>query len=494
MALRSVLRIRQGLLSSLRILARPAADLAQLDAPALAKPDWQARQARQTISAQVPLPRLQHSLAGKEANRPEGSYHIQIVTGSVRGAGTPTPALLQLFGEDGESEPYLIGSDGSTMGFESSSRKTYVVQAPHLGQLNRVLIRQLPLDAADEEAGASSGWFLERIVVVGPEGDSWTFPCAEWLGRDHVTQAIGSPERVLVPLTVHLSSMMDPRYNLKSQMSVAASAFSIPHPEKVAEGVRGVNRRGAGHGGEDAYFITHASETGVVGLGVSDGVYAWRERGVDAGAYSRGLMAGCAAAVAGGAADALGALRSAARAVAEVHTLGSATACVVLVNAAGGVMSAANLGDSGWMLLGGGGGGGGGPGARRRPRALRARSPQQEHSFGYPFQLGAQPSADSPEDAMLTSLPVGPGCSLVLGSDGLFDNLDDEAIVALVNHELDAGGTVSAVARRLAYAAFEASQDRARDTPYSRGATEAFDMIYRGGKADDITALVAVVS
>ncbi|KFM23037.1 putative protein phosphatase 2C 55 [Auxenochlorella protothecoides] len=388
MALRSVLRIRQGLLSSLRILARPAADLAQLDAPALAKPDWQARQARQTISAQVPLPRLQHSLAGKEANRPEGSYHIQIVTGSVRGAGTPTPALLQLFGEDGESEPYLIGSDGSTMGFESSSRKTYVVQAPHLGQLNRVLIRQLPLDAADEEAGASSGWFLERIVVVGPEGDSWTFPCAEWLGRDHVTQAIGSPERVLVPLTVHLSSMMDPRYNLKSQMSVAASAFSIPHPEKVAEGVRGVNRRGAGHGGEDAYFITHASETGVVGLGVSDG----------------------------------------------------------------------------------------------------------EHSFGYPFQLGAQPSADSPEDAMLTSLPVGPGCSLVLGSDGLFDNLDDEAIVALVNHELDAGGTVSAVARRLAYAAFEASQDRARDTPYSRGATEAFDMIYRGGKADDITALVAVVS
>ena len=30
-------------------------------------------------------------------------------------------------------------------------------------------------------------------------------------------------------------------------------------------------------------------------------------------------------------------------------------------------------------------------------------------------------------------------------------------------------------------------------TPYSLGATEAFDMVYSGGKKDDITVLVAMV-
>lgn len=37
-------------------------------------------------------------------------------------------------------------------------------------------------------------------------------------------------------------------------IAVAASAMSVPHPEKVADGRRAVNRRGEGHGGEDAYF------------------------------------------------------------------------------------------------------------------------------------------------------------------------------------------------------------------------------------------------
>ena len=30
-------------------------------------------------------------------------------------------------------------------------------------------------------------------------------------------------------------------------------------------------------------------------------------------------------------------------------------------------------------------------------------------------------------------------------------------------------------------------------TPYSVGATEAFDMVYSGGKKDDITVVVAIV-
>jgi hypothetical protein len=42
--------------------------------------------------------------------------------------------------------------------------------------------------------------------------------------------------------------------------------------------------------------------------------------------------------------------------------------------------------------------------------------------------------------------------------------------------------------------AFDNSVDKHRATPYSRAATEAFDMVYSGGKPDDITVLVAVIS
>lgn len=40
--------------------------------------------------------------------------------------------------------------------------------------------------------------------------------------------------------------------------------------------------------------------------------------------------------------------------------------------------------------------------------------------------------------------------------------------------------------------AYEASIDRKRDTPYAREASEAFNMVYNGGKKDDITVLVAM--
>lgn len=49
------------------------------------------------------------------------------------------------------------------------------------------------------------------------------------------------------------------------------------------------------------------------------------------------------------------------------------------------------------------------------------------------------------------------------------------------------------MAQQLAKAAFDASIDKHRMTPYSRAATEAFDMVYSGGKPDDVSVLVAVM-
>lgn len=90
------------------------------------------------------------------------------------------------------------------------------------------------------------------------------------------------------------------------------------------------------------------------------------------------------------------------------------------------------------------------------------------------------------------------GDIVVAGSDGLLDNLSELEILDEVSRALRAssGGAprASAVAQRLAKAAFEASVDRRRVTPYSRAATEAFDMAYSGGKRDDITVVVCLVT
>lgn len=49
----------------------------------------------------------------------------------------------------------------------------------------------------------------------------------------------------------------------------------------------------------------------------------------------------------------------------------------------------------------------------------------------------------------------------------------------------------SAVTQALAKLAYDNSLDTKKMTPYSKSATEAFDMVYEGGKPDDISVLVA---
>ena len=63
-----------------------------------------------------------------------------------------------------------------------------------------------------------------------------------------------------------------------------------------------------------------------------------------------------------------------------------------------GRLTSANIGDSGFLVIG--------SSLRNRAPHVRYRSPQQEHSFGYPYQLGHQDTADHPHAAMLTNIPV----------------------------------------------------------------------------------------
>ena len=69
-----------------------------------------------------------------------------------------------------------------------------------------------------------------------------------------------------------------------------------------------------------------------------------------------------------------------------------------------GQLRSANVGDSGYMLLTEVPGGG--------RYEVRYHTPQQEHSFGCPYQLGHYEGADAPEDAMLMTLPVSVSASV----------------------------------------------------------------------------------
>lgn len=62
----------------------------------------------------------------------------------------------------------------------------------------------------------------------------------------------GSRERYLLPSTFGLGE--DVVVPVKQPVTVMVSGMVIPHPQKVTDGTRAVNKNNKGYGGEDAYF------------------------------------------------------------------------------------------------------------------------------------------------------------------------------------------------------------------------------------------------
>jgi len=216
-------------------------------------------------------------------------------------------------------------------------------------------------------------------------------------------------------------------------------------------------------------------------------------QGIDAGEFSRGLMAHAAQAVRHGIRTAMDVLGRAAEGVQKAELKGSATVCIVTVDLHTGTLTAANVGDSGFMVLRSGTGKGTGA-------ELLYRSEQQEHEFGRPFQLGHHEAADSHTSAEEWSTTVREGDIIVAGSDGLFDNVEEitifeQAIDVMQNKAKgkDLATVAKLISTSITELAFNTSLNKSVVTPYSRGASEAFDMVYSGGKKDDICVVVGVV-
>ncbi|KAK9827359.1 hypothetical protein WJX81_000872 [Elliptochloris bilobata] len=261
-------------------------------------------------------------------------------------------------------------------------------------------------------------------------------------------------EREEVPASSNGSS--SPR---APQLTLRIGAKVIPHPAKVD------------YGGEDAFFI---SSVGGGAFGVADGVGGWQESGINPAEYSRTFMRLAHAYLEGR----------------DVAPLSRATRTV----------SAANLGDSGFLLV--------------RDGRPFFKSPVLQHHFDCPYQFGACPeftgASDYAEDAAAFELPVQPGDVIVVGTDGLWDNVPEQDVLPLLP---DAGEGALQSAGAIAALAAQRGADPGYESPYSREALrQGLDLAWwqklagaslrdgrlelgslRGGKMDDVTVLVAIV-
>ncbi|KAM0909998.1 hypothetical protein ACQ4PT_014454 [Festuca glaucescens] len=229
---------------------------------------------------------------------------------------------------------------------------------------------------------------------------------------------------------------------------------------------------------EDAHF--GHDEAGV--LGVADGVGAYRNRGVDAAAFSRGLMTSAfmhVLAIEPGTAVCPYTLLE--RAYDEtVASAASGASTAVILSLAGAVLKWAYIGDSAFAVLRGG--------------KIVHRSWAQQSHFNCPFQISAGGKGDSVAKADVGEMPVTNGDVVVAGTDGLFDNVFDAELERIVRMGTAQGYSPKNMADVVAGIAYEMSRSPTKVSPISiEYQKQAAGVGFHGGKPDDITVVVAFV-
>lgn len=326
-------------------------------------------------------------------------------------------------------------------------------------------------------------------------------------------------------------------------------------------------RRTRPDSGEDAFFVSRVGsgpnpnpdgsrsttsrdqpDPEAVAFAVADGVGGWTESRVDPADFSHGLCAYMAQSALSWT-ESSSALRPKQLLQAGYDAIvddpavkaGGSTASVGIALPDGRV-ELANLGDSGSVLL--------------RRAAVHTYSTPQTHGFNTPYQLSIIPPRmraqanifggafleDFPRDASVTNVQMQHGDVLMLATDGVFDNLNNQDILKLVTsrmvmtgawtaepgqgvgisnslHSLTVpGGLASAfpppanskeskdldqiestltlqslLAASISGEAKTASVDFRRDGPFAKEAQRYYPGdYYRGGKVDDITTLILV--
>lgn len=317
------------------------------------------------------------------------------------------------------------------------------------------------------------------------------------------------------------------------------------HPDSTDPATR---RNARPDSGEDAFFVSQigqdSSNPGAVAFAVADGVGGWTESRVDPADFSHGLCNHMAQAALSWSspAEKLHAKQLLQMGydgvVADDSVRAGGSTASVGVGLDDGRIELANLGDSGSVLL--------------RLAAVHHYSAAQSHSFNTPYQLSIIPPRmraqaaifggafleDFPCDAAVTNVKMQHGDVLVLATDGVFDNLNNQDLLKTVTGRMVVTGawtatpnvgigvseslgpltgpeglaslirnsaagpaaasskapTLQAVlAASIASEAKLASMDLRRDGPFAKESQRHFPGdYYRGGKVDDICVLVVV--
>ncbi|THU51878.1 hypothetical protein C4D60_Mb06t35710 [Musa balbisiana] len=244
-------------------------------------------------------------------------------------------------------------------------------------------------------------------------------------------------------------------------LKLLSGSCYLPHPNKEETG------------GEDAHFICVNEQV----IGVADGVGGWADLGVDAGQYARELMSNSVNAIQEEPKGSVDPARVLDKAYSITKARGSSTACIIALTDQG--IHAINLGDSGFIVV--------------RDGCTIIRSPVQQHDFNFTYQLESGNGSDLPSAAQVFTFLVASGDVIIAGTDGLFDNLYNNEITAVVVHATRAGLGPQVTAQKIAALARQRALDKNRQTPFSTAAQDA-GYRYHGGKLDDITVVVSCVT
>jgi len=233
-------------------------------------------------------------------------------------------------------------------------------------------------------------------------------------------------------------------------------------------------------GGDDAWFVTNSV---VNAVGVADGVGSWRDQGINAGECAREIMNTCKDYF-----THAGTSPCAALSEAESHSTkpGSTTAIVAQYHDIG-LLEVCQVGDSNLVVI--------------RDNYVLYQTSSQVRYHNSPYQIGAGATDTVKTHSKRYNFSVEKGDIIILGSDGLWDNLYPAQAMQMV--KLSGLKSATSIARLLTSIAYELSQDKQMWSPFAQDAYEDGQMPtpmtsedkkrWKGGKPDDITVVVAIV-
>uniref|UniRef100_A0ACD5VNW4 Uncharacterized protein n=1 Tax=Avena sativa TaxID=4498 RepID=A0ACD5VNW4_AVESA len=254
----------------------------------------------------------------------------------------------------------------------------------------------------------------------------------------------------------------------KLEAVLSIGTHVIPHPRKVETG------------GEDAFFV--GGDGGGV-FAIADGVSGWAEKNVNPALFSREVMANSSTFLKDEEASNDPQILLM-KAHAATSSIGSATVIIAMLEKTG-TLKIASVGDCGLKVI-------------RKGQVMFSTYPQ-EHYFDCPYQISSEAIGQTYQDALVCTVNLMEGDMIVSGSDGFFDNIFDQEILAVISESPG----IDEAAKALAELARKHSVDVRFDSPYSIEArSRGFDVPWwkkllgaklTGGKMDDITVIVAQV-